>query len=142
MTRRNSTIDPAFGGCRIHTTDPAFGGCRIRYHTIAARAIALGIFACAATSTGFVGCYSHGETTCGQESSRRARIRGRLTVRAADKSVRAGADALVFVELCGLYSDNPDPSKGNPNYRYVGRADKDGNFEISIPKGTVGLHAF
>jgi hypothetical protein len=56
------------------------------------------------------------------------------------ENTRPGAGSLVFVELCDLYGENPDPSKGHPNYRYVALADDSGNFDVDIPKGTIGLH--
>ena len=130
---------------------------RSRYHSIGVCAIAVGVGLWALLGSEFLGCYSHGETTCGQENSPRAPIRGQVRVRSIAAAGDAGPDggdgspldqdlpgagALVFVELCGLYSDNTDKSKGHPNYRYVALADKDGNFEVSIPRGPVGLHAF
>lgn len=85
------------------------------------------------------GCYSNGETTCGQESSPSAPLKGNVALQSSGASA-PGAGSLVFVELCKLYSDNPDPSKANPNYRYVAMADSAGNFSLDVPKGTVGLH--
>lgn len=52
------------------------------------------------------------------------------------------AGSTVAVELCGLYSDNPDPSRGHPNYRYATVTREDGTFELMAPKGKVGLHTF
>ena len=48
----------------------------------------------------------------------------------------------VFVELCGIYSANPDPAKGHPNYRYGAITREDGTFELMVPRGKVGLHTF
>ncbi len=131
------------------------------YHVGAPFAIVLGAIALAAL---VARCYSHGQTTCGQEDSPLAPLQGNVTVRLGDTPVGdAGADAdagsatipdaatgldgvapaagsLVFVELCDLYSENPNPSKAHPNYRYVALADENGNFRVDIPKGTVGLH--
>lgn len=52
------------------------------------------------------------------------------------------AGSTVAVELCKLYSENPDPSKAHPNYRYATVTRQDGTFELMVPKGTVGLHTF
>jgi hypothetical protein len=135
---------------------------RFGYHAVTPVAIVLGTFLFIALQSQ---CYSHGDTTCGQENSPLAPLRGNVTVRLAPPSPDAGTDAdgstngaadaapalgvdgtapaagsLVFVELCDLYSENPDPSKGHPNYRYVALADGSGNFLADVPKGTVGLH--
>lgn len=84
-------------------------------------------------------CYTQGETTCGQEDEPVAPLRGKVV----DSTTGAPLEgSLVFVELCKLYSENPNPGKGHPNYRYGGIAAKDGSFEILVPRGQVGLHTF
>ncbi len=124
-----------------------------RYHGLARGATSLLGWGAALWS---IGCYSHGETTCKQENSALAPLRGNVIVKFIEPIADAGADAdggvarversgpgagaLVFVELCDLYSENPDPSKAHPNYRYVALADDAGNFKLDVPKGTVGLH--
>ena len=50
--------------------------------------------------------------------------------------------SLVFVELCELYSFNPNKAEAHPNYRYGTIAAPDGTFEVMVPKGPVGLHTF
>jgi len=50
--------------------------------------------------------------------------------------------SLVFIELCGLYTENPDPSQGHPNYRYGTKARDDGTFELMVPRGAAGIHTF
>jgi hypothetical protein len=122
---------------------------RSGYHVAIPFAIVVGTFLFIVLASR---CYSHGATTCGQEDSPLATLQGNVTVRLAP-SADAGTDAdggasgtapaagsLVFVELCDLYSENPDPAKGHPNYRYVALADGAGNFQVDVPKGTVGLH--
>lgn len=109
------------------------------YHDNACVAIAQKILAGVAVTAVSLSCYSHGETTCGQEDSPRAPLRGSVMVR-SNGVTSPGAGSLVFVELCGLYSENPNPAKGHPNYRYVTLADSAGNFQVDVPKGTVGLH--
>jgi hypothetical protein len=125
---------------------------RSGYHAAASLAIILSAFLFILFASQ---CYSHGQTTCGQESSALAPLRGNVTVRLGSSTAPdAGADAqappdggtapaagsLIFIELCDLYSENPDPTKAHPNYRYVALADADGNFVVDVPKGTVGLH--
>jgi hypothetical protein len=129
------------------------------YHALAPFAMMLAALVCVVLASR---CYSHGLTTCKQEDSPLAPLRGNVTVRlgqppAVDGGTDAGAPAgdaasggadgiapaagsLVFVELCDLYSENPDPSKAHPNYRYVALTDEQGNFQVDVPKGTVGLH--
>jgi hypothetical protein len=51
----------------------------------------------------------------------------------------AGAD--VVAELCGLRSENPNPALGHPNYRYGTVSDERGRFELTVPRGKLGLHA-
>jgi len=58
------------------------------------------------------------------------------------KSTTPMKGSVVFVELCGLYTENPDPSKGHPNYRYGTIAGDDGSFEVAVPRGAAGLHTF
>jgi hypothetical protein len=86
-----------------------------------------------------LGCYTQGETTCTQEDAPLAPLRGRVF------DARTGAPlqgSLVVVELCGIYTENPDPSRGHPNYRYGGITGPDGTFEIAVPRGKAGLHTF
>lgn len=52
------------------------------------------------------------------------------------------AGSTVIVELCALYSENPDPSKAHPNYRYATVTREDGTFEVMVPQGKVGIHTF
>ena len=84
-------------------------------------------------------CFTQGETTCGQENAGRAPMRGRVVDARTGQPLEG---SLVFVELCELYSDNPDPSKGHPNYRYGALTKADGTFEVEVPKGSAGLHTF
>ena len=84
-------------------------------------------------------CYTQGETTCGQEDEPVAPLRGKVVDSASGQPLEG---SLVFVELCKLYSVNPNPGKGHPNYRYGAIAAKDGSFEVAVPKGKVGLHTF
>lgn len=91
-----------------------------------------------AIGLGSASCFTQGETTCGQEDSAVAPLRGRVI----DTSGAPLGGSLVFVELCRLYSENPDPSKGHPNYRYGTVARQDGTYEIDVPKGAAGLHTF
>jgi|GEM_PF-2726596 len=111
------------------------------YHVIPTLATIMGV------SLGLVACYPHGETTCGQEDSATSALRGSVMLKyGADEtpppgqSVKPGAGSLVFVELCDLYSENPDPSKGHPNYRYSALVDDAGQFSVDVPKGRAGLH--
>ncbi len=111
------------------------------YHVIPTVAIIAGL------SLGLASCYSHGVTTCGQEDSATSALRGSVMVKyGADEmppngeTVKPGAGSLVFVELCDLYSENPDPSKAHPNYRYSALVDDAGQFSVDVPKGRVGLH--
>ncbi len=113
----------------------------IGYHVISTFAIIAGV------SLGLASCYSHGVTTCGQEDSATSALRGSVMVKYGidetpppGESVKPGADSLVFVELCDLYSENPDPSKAHPNYRYSALVDDAGKFSVDVPKGRVGLH--
>ena len=123
-------------------------------------------------------CYTQGETTCDQEGSPLAPLRGKVTGEAlvrddAGNPVRddagdvipiyvtdpAGnpikdpggnpiiqrvpqANTTVVVELCGIYTGNPDPSKGHPNYRHGTVTRDDGTFEVMVPRGKVGIHTF
>ncbi len=84
-------------------------------------------------------CYRSGESTCNQENEPLAPLRG-ITVNGRTNEPLANVH--VFVELCGRYTENPNPGKGHPNYRYGGVTDKDGRFEIMVPRGPVGLHTF
>ncbi len=84
-------------------------------------------------------CFTQGDTTCGQESAARAPIRGRVVNARTGEPV---GGSLVFIELCRLYSENPDPAKGHPNYRYGTIAAADGTYEVVIPKGPAGVHTF
>lgn len=52
------------------------------------------------------------------------------------------AGSTVAVELCDLYSENPDPAKAHPNYRYATVTREDGTFELMVPQGKVGVHTF
>ncbi len=88
---------------------------------------------------GGTSCYTQRTTTCGQEDSTLAPLRGTV-VDAANGAPLAGS--LVFVELCELYSSNPNKAEAHPNYRYGTIAAADGTFEVMVPKGSVGLHTF
>ncbi|CAN5349680.1 hypothetical protein BH09MYX1_BH09MYX1_35200 [soil metagenome] len=85
-----------------------------------------------------VGCFVPGETTCGQESGEMVTLSGRVV----DSASAPVDDANVFVELCDLYSDNPDPAKAHPNYRYGTTTKADGTYSVSVPAGSGGLHVF
>ena len=98
-------------------------------------ACTLGLLLAAASSTS---CYTQGETTCGQESEALAPLRGKVV----DVDGKPIAGSLVFVELCGLYTANPNKALAHPNYRYGAIAGADGSFEVSVPRGPVGLHTF
>ncbi len=84
-------------------------------------------------------CFSPGQTTCNQESEPLEPLRG--TVRDA-RTGEPLAGSIVMVELCKLYSENPDPSKAHPNYRYSAMTGGDGTFSVQVPRGPVGLHTF
>ncbi len=111
------------------------------YHVIPTFAIITAVL------LGLTACYSHGVTTCGQEESATSALRGSVMVKyGADEmppngeTVKPGAASLVFVELCDLYSENPDPSKAHPNYRYSALVDDAGQFSVDVPQGRAGLH--
>ena len=97
-----------------------------------------GAFVAVAVGLSSVSCFTQGETTCGQEDSASAPMRGHVV----DKDGAPLGGSLVFIELCRLYSDNPDPSKGHPNYRYGTVAKQDGSFELMVPRGSAGIHTF
>ena len=103
----------------------------------AARPVSLISVAVLAITSG--SCFTQGETTCGQESAARAPIRGKVINAKTGEPV---GGSLVFIELCRLYSENPDPAKGHPNYRYGTIAAADGTYEVVIPKGPAGVHTF
>jgi hypothetical protein len=100
-------------------------------------------------------CYTQGETTCGQEEEPLVPLRGKI-VGEIDVVVGKEPDgkdkietrtvpqegSLVFVELCGRYTGNPDPSKAHPNYRHGAVTRADGTFEVLVPRGPAGLHTF
>jgi hypothetical protein len=84
-------------------------------------------------------CYTQDAVPCAGENAPRAPFRGRVV------DGRTGAPlkgSLVFVELCGLYTDNPDPSKGHPNYRFGTIVGDDGKFMVEVPRGAAGIHTF
>lgn len=93
------------------------------------------------------GCYDAGDSspetpktpTPSTSSDGLVPLRGKV----ADSKTNAPiAGALVFVEVGGRYLPNPDPSKGHPDYRYVGLSDDQGAYEIRIPAGKAGIHSF
>jgi hypothetical protein len=87
----------------------------------------------------FSGCYRSGESTCNQEDSPLAPLRG-TTKNARTQAPLANVH--VFVEVCGRYTENTNPAKGHPNYRYGTVSDSAGKFEVMVPSGQVGLHTF
>ncbi len=100
----------------------------------------LGLGAAAALAlVGGSSCYSQNKTTCGQENEVLAPLKGTV-VDATTQAPLGGS--LVFVELCELYSFNPNKAAAHPNYRYGTVAAADGSFEVMVPKGPVGLHTF
>jgi len=52
------------------------------------------------------------------------------------------ANALVAVEVGGLYVPNADVSRGNPSYRLAATTGADGTFDLAAPGGDAGVHAF
>ena len=50
--------------------------------------------------------------------------------------------AVLAIEKDGLYVDNADPSRANPSYVYGGRANANGDFDLMLPKGALGIHTF
>jgi hypothetical protein len=85
-------------------------------------------------------CFSQSaETTCGQELNELVEVRGQV-VDAKTNAPVANAD--VHVELCGIYTGNPDSSKGHPNYRGGARTNANGEYSFLAPKGPFGLHVF
>jgi hypothetical protein len=84
-------------------------------------------------------CYPSSVTTCGQEDEPLVVLRG--TTRDA-RTQAPLANVHVFAEVCGRYTENPNPAVGHPNYRYGGVSDKAGNYEFLVPNGPVGLHSF
>lgn len=51
-------------------------------------------------------------------------------------------NALLAFEKDGLSEPNPDPTQANPAYVWGTQADVQGRFDLELPCGTVGLHAF
>ena len=68
-----------------------------------------------------------------------ARLRGVLVDARSSEPL---PDALLAVERDGLFGANPDPTRANPAYVYAARTDAAGRFDVTLPCGTVGLHAF
>jgi hypothetical protein len=68
-----------------------------------------------------------------------ARLRGVLVDARSSEPL---PDALLAVERDGLYGANPDPTRANPAYVHGARTDAQGRFDVTLPCGTVGLHAF
>ena len=102
-------------------------------------AVSIALSALAGGGLASTSCYSQEPVPCAGESSPRTKLRGRL------EDGKTGAPlkgSLVFVELCGLYTENPDPSKGHPNYRFGTIAKDDGTYEVEVPRGAAGLHTF
>ncbi len=126
--------------------DMQMGSNRERLDLTSFRVVRLAAFAFGLGA--LAGCGSKEPAVCSQEGSLRAPLRGNMIINRPVSDADGGGGtvpspgvgSLVFVELCGLYTDNPDPSKGHPNYRYVALADEAGKFEVSVPSGPVGLH--
>lgn len=102
-------------------------------------AVSIVLAAMATTALASTSCYTQDDIPCAGEDAPRTQFRGRLV---DGKTGAPLAGSLVFVELCGLYTDNPDPSKGHPNYKFGSIADQNGKFEVSVPRGAAGLHTF
>lgn len=92
------------------------------------------------TGLGSVSCYTQDPIPCAGESAPRTAFKGRVVDGKNNDKPLAGS--LVFVELCGLYTENPDPSKGHPNYRFGTIVNDDGTFTVDVPKGAAGIHTF
>ena len=88
-------------------------------------------------------CYGQdapaGKKACAQQTAPPAPLSGRVI---DNKTKQPVGGVHVFVELCGLYTENADPSKGHPNYRYGAETLADGSFSLNVPAGALGLHAF
>jgi hypothetical protein len=97
------------------------------------------VFVTALTAIVLPACYRTGITTCNQEDEDLAPLSGRTVNGRTGEPL---ANVHVFVELCGRYTENPNPAKGHPNYRHGAVTDKDGKFTLLVPKGEVGLHTF
>jgi hypothetical protein len=83
-------------------------------------------------------CYQSGATTCLQEDEALVRLFGLVRDR---ETLEPIVGASVFVEQCGLNSVNPNPAFGHPNYRFGTLSANDGTFELTVPRGRVGVHA-
>jgi hypothetical protein len=102
-------------------------------------AVSVALAGVAAAGLGSTSCYTQSDVPCAGEKAPRAPFRGRVVDGKTGAPLKG---SLVFVELCGLYTDNPDPSKGNPNYRFGTIVGDDGRFMVEVPRGAAGLHTF
>lgn len=102
--------------------------------------VSLALVGAGATGLASVSCYTQDPLPCAGESAPRTAFKGRVVDGKNNDKLLAGS--LVFVELCGLYTDNPDPSKGHPNYRFGTIVGDDGKFSVDVPKGAAGIHTF
>ena len=50
--------------------------------------------------------------------------------------------AVLAIEKGGLYVANADASASNPAYLYGGRADSNGQFDLTLPYDSLGIHTF
>lgn len=103
------------------------------------RAVSIAFAGAAAVGLTSTSCYTQDDLPCAREGAPRAPFRGRVVDGKTGAPLKG---SLVFVELCGLYTDNPDPSKGHPNYRFGTIVGDDGKFMVEVPRGTAGIHTF
>lgn len=101
--------------------------------------VSLALAAVAGAGIASASCYTQDDVPCAGEGAPRAQFRGRVV---DGKTGAPLAGSLVFVELCGLYTENPDPSKGHPNYRFGTIVGDDGYFDVDVPRGSAGIHTF
>ena len=101
--------------------------------------VSLALVGAGVTGLASVSCYTQDPIPCAGESAPRTAFRGRVVDGKTGAPLKG---SLVFVELCGLYTENPDPSKGHPNYRFGTIVGDDGKFTVDVPKGAAGIHTF
>lgn len=66
-----------------------------------------------------------------------------LDITLVDRETKAPLpNALISVEVGGIYVKNDDTSLGSPAYQYGGKADAAGKVRLSVPDDQLGFHVF
>jgi hypothetical protein len=73
------------------------------------------------------------------DPNKKLHLRGLVVDRATNAPI---GSAILAIESGGILQGFPDTTKASPYYRYGGMADAQGNFDIELPPGTIGIHSF